>query len=81
MAGILRVLGLTADEYAVCLVGGGASLQFTMLPMNFLGTPNGGQTAAVADYIDSGEWGAKAVCRGEAIRHGQRRRFVGGHQV
>ena len=63
MAGILRVLGLSPDEYSVLLLGGGASLQFTMLPMNFL-TPE-----TTADYIDAGEWGAKAVA--EARRYGE----------
>jgi len=55
MANVLQVLGLSADEYAVCLLGGGASLQFAMLPMNFLAA---GQTA---DYVDTGEWSAKAI--------------------
>jgi phosphoserine aminotransferase len=63
MAGILRVLGLSADEYAVLLLGGGASLQFTMLPMNFLSP---GDTA---DYVDAGEWGAKAIQEGR--RYGE----------
>ena len=35
--------------------GGGASLQFAMLPMNFLRT---GQTA---DYVNTGEWAVKAI--------------------
>ena len=61
MALILRVLGLSADEYAVIFAGGGASLQFTMLPMNFLGQ---GQ---VADYVDSGEWGSKAAKEGQRL--------------
>lgn len=59
---VLSVLGLSPDEFAVCLLGGGASLQFTMLPMNFL---EAGQTA---DYVDTGEWSAKAIK--EAKRYG-----------
>jgi Phosphoserine aminotransferase len=55
LANVLAVLGLSADEYTVCLLGGGASLQFAMLPMNFLAP---GQTA---DYVDSGEWSNKAI--------------------
>jgi phosphoserine aminotransferase len=61
MANVLKTLGLSADEYAVCFLGGGASLQFAMLPMNFLGV---GQ---VADYIDAGEWGNKAVAEAKRV--------------
>jgi len=52
---LLRVLGLSSDEYTALFLGGGASLQFAMAPMNFLRT---GQTA---DYINTGEWAAKAI--------------------
>jgi phosphoserine aminotransferase len=51
----LKVLGLSADEYAVMFMGGGASLQFALLPMNFL------SPGATADYVDTGEWSAKAI--------------------
>ena len=61
-AQVLATLGLSESEYALALLGGGASLQFAMLPLNFLGA---GQTA---DYVDAGEWGAKAI--GEARRVG-----------
>jgi phosphoserine aminotransferase len=54
-ANVLKTLGLSSAEYVVVFGGGGASLQFTMLPMNFL---EAGQTA---DYVDTGEWGAKAI--------------------
>lgn len=54
-ANILTVLGLSPDDYAVMFQGGGASLQFAMLPLNFLAD---GQTA---DYVDTGEWSAKAI--------------------
>lgn len=54
---VLRVLGLSADDYACLFLGGGASLQFAMLPMNYLAL--GGE--ATADYVDTGEWGKKAV--------------------
>jgi phosphoserine aminotransferase len=59
---VLKTLGLSEDEYAVTFLGGGASLQFALLPMNFLSS---GQTA---DYVDTGEWGAKAIK--EAKRYG-----------
>lgn len=52
---LLRVLGLSPDEYTALFLGGGASLQFAMLPMNFLRT---GQTA---DYVHTGEWAIKAI--------------------
>jgi phosphoserine aminotransferase len=55
MANVLKTLGLSADEYAVIFLGGGASSQFTLVPMNFLAS---GQ---VADYVDAGEWGTKAI--------------------
>jgi phosphoserine aminotransferase len=61
MANVLKTLGLSADEYAVCLLGGGASTQFAMLPMNFLAS---GQTA---DYIDAGEWGSKAIAEAKRV--------------
>ena len=32
---VLRSLGLDAGEYTALFLGGGASLQFAMLPMNF----------------------------------------------
>jgi phosphoserine aminotransferase len=54
-ARVLRTLGLSADEYDVLFVGGGASLQFAMVPMNFLSQ---GQTA---DYVHTGEWSSKAM--------------------
>jgi phosphoserine aminotransferase len=52
---LLRVLNLSGDEYQVLFLGGGASTQFAMLPMNFL---RQGQTA---DYVNTGEWGTKAI--------------------
>ena len=59
---LLRVLGLSADEYDALFLGGGASLQFAMVPMNFLAQ---GQTA---DYVHTGEWSSKAMK--EAKRYG-----------
>ena len=59
---VLSVLNLSADEYNVLLLTGGASTQFSLLPMNFLGKTE------TADYIDAGDWGAKAAK--EASRFG-----------
>jgi Phosphoserine aminotransferase len=52
---LLRTLGLSPDEYDALFLGGGASLQFAMVPMNFLSQ---GQTA---DYVHTGEWSSKAM--------------------
>ncbi len=54
-ARILRVLGLSLEEYSVLFLGGGASTQFATLPANFLGK---GQ---VADYVHTGEWSKRAI--------------------
>src|SRR5215207_4048890 len=58
----LRALGNIPDNYRVLFLQGGASLQFSMVPMNLL--PAGGS----ADYIVTGVWAEKAVK--EAKRHG-----------
>jgi phosphoserine aminotransferase len=51
----IRALAGIPSNYKVLFLQGGASLQFSMVPMNFLGS---GQTA---DYIDSGSWADKAI--------------------
>jgi phosphoserine aminotransferase len=51
----LRTLAGIPDEYTVLFLQGGASLQFSMVPMNIL--PPGGS----ADYIVTGSWSQKAV--------------------
>jgi phosphoserine aminotransferase len=51
----IRALGNIPDNYKVLLLQGGASTQFSLVPMNLLGA---GQTA---DYIDSGSWAEKAI--------------------
>ena len=51
----LRKLGNIPDNYRVLFLQGGASLQFSMVPMNLL--PAGGS----ADYIVTGMWSEKAV--------------------
>jgi phosphoserine aminotransferase len=52
--GIRELLGVP-ENYHVLFLQGGASLQFSMVPMNLLG---GGQTA---DHVVTGAWGKKAV--------------------
>src|SRR5919197_185637 len=51
----IRALANVPANYRILLLQGGASLQFSMVPMNLLGA---GQTA---DYIDSGSWADKAA--------------------
>lgn len=43
------------DSYHVLFIQGGASLQFAMIPMNFLSNNN------TADYINTGTWSTKAI--------------------
>ena len=59
--GIRDLLGLP-DNYRVLFLQGGATLQFAMVPMNFLG--EGG----TAEYVVTGSWGEKAIA--EAARYG-----------
>jgi phosphoserine aminotransferase len=51
----IRSLAGVPPNYKVLFLQGGASLQFSMVPMNLLGS---GQ---VADYIVTGEWAKKAL--------------------
>lgn len=59
---LIRELAGIPDDYRVLFLGGGASTQFFMLPMNFL---DADQTA---DYLLTGSWSKKAVA--EAKRFG-----------
>ncbi|MGB7069440.1 MAG: 3-phosphoserine/phosphohydroxythreonine transaminase [Pyrinomonadaceae bacterium] len=59
----IRDLMNVPDNYRVLFLQGGASLQFSMVPLNFL--PGGGS----ADYITTGYWGEMA--RKEAERCGR----------
>lgn len=52
-SGIRDLLGLPAN-YRVLFLQGGASMQFSMVPMDLLGS------SATADYIITGVWGVKA---------------------
>ncbi len=49
-----ELLGIPAD-YAVLFLQGGASAQFTLLPLNLLGD------ASCADYVESGYWSRRAI--------------------
>ena len=57
----LRALGGISDDYAVLFLQGGASLQFSMVPMNLLAP------AATADYIVTGGWSQRAVVEARKV--------------
>lgn len=52
---LVRKLFGMSDDFHVMFLQGGASLQFAMAPMNFLGD------GKVADYINTGSWSIKAI--------------------
>ncbi len=54
IARVKRLMGL-GDDYKVLFCQGGASMQFAMIPMNFLAD------GATADYVDTGTWATKAI--------------------
>jgi phosphoserine aminotransferase len=56
-----RKVGNIPDEFEILFLQGGASLQFAMLAMNFLGD---GQTA---NYLDTGVWTNKAIKEAKKI--------------
>ena len=58
----LRKLLSIPDNYKVLFLQGGASLQFSAIPLNLLGLNN------KADYVDTGIWSQKAI--EEAQRYG-----------
>ncbi len=51
----IRALAGVPSNYKILMLQGGASLQFSMVPMNLL-TPG-----SVADYVDTGSWSDKAI--------------------
>src|ERR1700736_769551 len=51
----IRALGAVPSNYRVLFLQGGASTQFSMVPMNLL------TQGSTADYIDSGSWAEKAI--------------------
>ncbi|HEY6230534.1 MAG TPA: 3-phosphoserine/phosphohydroxythreonine transaminase [Pyrinomonadaceae bacterium] len=53
-SGLRELLGIP-DNYRVLFLQGGASLQFSMIPMNFL------PGDLSADYVITGSWGKKAL--------------------
>ena len=76
-AGLRELLSMPKD-YAVLFLQGGASLQFAMVPMNFLSLDGS------ADYVVTGSWGKKAVKEAQKFGHvnfaantGRRRLYAG----
>lgn len=59
----LRSLLGISDDYAVLFLQGGASTQFSAVPLNLLGDKAG------ADYVNTGQWSKKAIA--EAQRYGE----------
>ncbi|HTD53315.1 MAG TPA: 3-phosphoserine/phosphohydroxythreonine transaminase [Thermoanaerobaculia bacterium] len=57
----IRKLANISSDYQILFLQGGASLQFSMVPMNLL--PAGGK----ADYIVTGSWGKKAVKEAQKV--------------
>ena len=57
---VKRILNLD-DRYHVLFLQGGASLQFAMIPMNFLGDGRS------ADYVNTGTWSTKAIKEAEVL--------------
>ena len=51
----IRTLGKVPPNYRILFLQGGASLQFSMVPMNLLAQ------GSTADYIDTGSWAEKAI--------------------
>lgn len=51
----IRKVGSIPDNYKVLFIQGGASMQFAMLPMNFLSQDQ------TADYVVTGAWAKKAI--------------------
>src|SRR6202158_2339170 len=51
----IRSLANVPSSYRVLFLQGGASMQFSMVPMNLLGPHE------TADYIDTGSWAVKAI--------------------
>ncbi len=49
------------DDWSVCFIQGGASMQFAMIPMNFLGQGKD------ADYAKQGTWSGKALKEGQKV--------------
>jgi phosphoserine aminotransferase len=61
---LVHELGGLGDEYHVLFLGGGASSQFYMIPMNLL------KDGESADYINTGTWSTKAIKEANIVARG-----------
>jgi phosphoserine aminotransferase len=52
---LLDIMNLSQDEYEILFLQGGASMQFCMIPMNFL------RENETADYVHTGAWSKNAI--------------------
>ncbi|SFI60750.1 phosphoserine aminotransferase apoenzyme [Kaistella treverensis] len=59
---IVKRLMKLGDDYEVLYLGGGASLQFVMVPFNLMKAENG-----KAAYLDTGTWAAGAIKEGKKM--------------
>ena len=71
----VRALAGIPEHYEILTLQGGATLQFSMVPMNLLGA------GASADYIDTGSWSDKAITEAKKVGVGQHRCIDQGGQV
>ena len=80
---LLRELLQVPDDYAVLFMHGGATSQFSMLPLNFLGP------GRLADYVHTGHWSLKASAEAKrladireihALRQGESLRIAPQHE-
>ena len=62
---VLELMGLSADEYDVMFIQGGASLQFAMVPMNFASVDKKGS------YVLSGSFAEKAYDEAKLLGVGE----------
>ena len=58
--GLVRHLLAVPDNYQIIWLQGGASTQFSMIPMNLLSENE------IADYTNTGSWAAKAIKEAQA---------------
>jgi phosphoserine aminotransferase len=57
----IRELAGVPESYRILMLQGGASLQFSMVPMNLLAA------GGTADYVDTGTWADKAIKEGKRV--------------
>ncbi|MBF0104604.1 MAG: 3-phosphoserine/phosphohydroxythreonine transaminase [Deltaproteobacteria bacterium] len=57
----IRELLSVPEDFDIMFIQGGATLQFAMVPMNFLGA------GKVGEYVNTGAWAKKAIADGKKI--------------